>query len=152
MLDALALANIELENCWVCGIKFTEFGGQPNTYKHSHHMVPRAYGGKDGPTVSLCDSHHTTIHQLALKLEAGKPVNNFLEGDNKTDRRLLWLASIIVNAKALTTNDPNKPMPIMFVANKDIKEKLKTLKTIYRQSYGTIIQHAIANLYNKHFR
>lgn len=114
-------------------------------------MVPRAYGGVDGPTVSLCDSHHTALHQIALRLERGKPFNHLLTGDNTQDKRLLWLATIVVNAHALTTDDPNKPMPITFVANRDTKTRLRALKKIYRQPYGSLIQYAIQILYSKHF-
>ena len=34
---------------------------------HEHHVVPQAYGGTNGPRVVLCGTHHTLIHDIALK-------------------------------------------------------------------------------------
>lgn len=34
---------------------------------HEHHVVPQSYGGTYGPKVVLCGTHHTVIHDIALK-------------------------------------------------------------------------------------
>lgn len=116
-------------------------------------MVPRAYGGVDGPTVSLCDSHHTALHRIALKLEKGKPYSEFLTNNRVFDKKLIWLASIVVNAKHYAGDDPNKPTPILLVAKGDTKKKLKQLKTLYpKASYSDVIEYAVAQLYSKHFQ
>lgn len=148
------LKNIELNHCWVGGSKetFTEYGGKPNLLKHVHHIVPRAFGGKDGPTVTLCDSHHNSAHYIALKIEAGKPYHEFLTGDSLQDKRLLWLASIICNAKAWAKDDPNKPIPITFVAKGATKIKLKRLKAMTKLKYADLMELCISNLYNRHFK
>lgn len=146
------MRSIELDHCFVCGVLFTTAGGPANFFEHQHHLVPRAFGGVDGPRISLCSPHHTAVHQIALKLERAKPVNDLLTQDSTKDKKLLWLASIIVNAKAMTSEDPNKPMPIVFIANKETKEKLKQLKRIYKAPYGSLIQYAISSLYSKSFK
>jgi hypothetical protein len=144
--------NLHYEWCWVCKEKFTDYGGKPSFFEHRHHIVPRAFGGTAGPTVSLCDSHHMAAHFTALRLEKGKPYHEKLTGEKDKDRRLLWLATIICNAKALTKDDPNKPIPIMFVAKGITKQKLKRLKAVHKLSYGNLIEVAINNLYSKSFQ
>lgn len=141
-----------LQHCWVCGTTFTEYGGLPNKYEHRHHIVPRAYGGIDGPQVSLCDSHHTALHQIALKLYSGKPYYDLLPHEPSQDRKVLWLASIVVNARRLVENDPNKPTPIVVIVNGETKERLKKLKRIYRGSFADLMLHAVDSLYRKHFQ
>jgi len=147
-------APIVLEHCWVCEKKFTEFGGEPSNFRHQHHLVPRAYGGTDGPTVSLCDSHHTTLHQIALKLYSGKPYFDLLTNNTIQDKRVLWMASLVANARRLTENDPNKPMILTVVADKTLKDKLRKLKTVFPRntSFPALIKHAVEQLYRKTFQ
>jgi len=148
----LPTKSLHLEWCWVCKQKFTEFGGAPNFFKHDHHIVPRAYGGSEGPTYSVCDSHHHALHQLAIRLEKVKPHYDLLTGSNESDRKLLWLATLIVNSKRLVENDPNKPILITLVAKSSTKKLLKELKSIYKCSYTSLIEAAIENLHSRHFR
>ena len=145
--------SLQLEYCWVCKNRFTEFGGAPSNFKHDHHMIPRAYGGVDGPTVSLCDSHHTTLHQVALKLYSGKPFGELLTGNQEHNKRILWLSTLVVNARRLTENDPNKPMMLPLVADKALKDKLKKLKQVYpKTSFPALIKYAIEQLYRRTFQ
>jgi hypothetical protein len=144
--------SLKLNYCWVCQKKFTAFGGEPNFFCHEHHLVPRAYGGIEGPTYSLCSPHHTALHQIALRLDRHKSYSDLLSGNNKLDKKLLWLASIVVNAKKLTTNDPNKPVVLTFVARGLSKKRLKELKKVYKLSYNNIMEMAIKTLHSKHFQ
>jgi hypothetical protein len=146
------VTSLKLEYCWVCREKFTEYGGKPNFFAHEHHLVPRAYGGKDGPTYSLCDSHHNALHRIAERLDKGKQYNEFLTGENDSDRRLLWLATVVINSKRITANDPNKAMPVTFVAKGITKQRLKKLKTVYKLSFANILELAVRSLYFKHFQ
>lgn len=146
--------SIELQYCWVCGPanKFTEFGGEPNFFKHEHHIVPRAFGGSDGPTVSICDSHHAATHQIALKLAAKRNYFDLLSHSKEKDKKLFWLASIICNAQALAKDDPNKPLPITFVAKGSTKIKLRALKKVLKLTQPQLMELAIHNLYTRHFQ
>ena len=146
----LPVKSLKLNFCWVCREVFTEFGGKPNFYAHQHHLVPRAFGGIDGPTYSLCNPHHHALHQIALRLEKHKPYTEFLTRDTEKDKRLLWLASIALNAKLLVNQDPNKPMVISFVAKGLTKQRLKDLKKVYKLSYADLIEVAVKNLHAKH--
>ncbi len=93
----------DLSRCWICHQLF----GQ-DVHRHTHHIIPQAYGGVDGPVVDVCDSHHASLHKIALRLIGSKPYFDLLTRDPKIDQRLLWLASRVQVAEAATRNDPNK--------------------------------------------
>lgn len=136
-----------LDYCWVCKTKFG-----PSLKQEDHHIIPRAYGGIDGPQVSLCDSHHTALHEIALRLYTKKPYFNLLTKDPEQNKKLLWLASCVYNARLLTENDPNKKPLLVEQVSKETTERLRKLKTIYpRTSRGKILEAAVGVLYARHF-
>jgi len=36
---------------------------------HVHHLIPKVYGGKDGPTVLLCVPCHGIVHSRSFRLD-----------------------------------------------------------------------------------
>lgn len=115
------MQHIILPYCWVC----KETDGLNN-----HHCVPRAYGGENGPQVTLCATHHTFIHTVALKKRS------FHEGlvhENTTNpeqrQKLLQLINIIVTARA-ATKALAKPMVVQHKFNTERARKLRELKTL----------------------
>lgn len=140
------LGNTFLTHCWACK---TEFSSELK--EHRHHLVPRAYGGVDGPQVSLCDTHHTRLHEVALRLIAGKPFYDLLSKDREQNARVLYLAQIVVNAKLATDNDPNKAQLVVLHLRKEHKEKLKELKNVYGWNRQRLIEFAVESLHRKHF-
>jgi hypothetical protein len=136
-----------LDHCWVCGRKFDH-----SCKEQRHHVVPRAYGGIDGPQVSLCSAHHTALHEIALKLYTKKPYFDFLTRDPSQDQKLLWLASVAYNARLATENDPNKKPLLVESIRKETMTQLKQLKTIFpRTSRAKLIEAAVSALYSRHF-
>jgi hypothetical protein len=137
-----------LSYCWVCKDTFSHA-----IKREEHHVIPRAYGGENGPIVSLCDSHHTAIHEIASHLFLRKSFNHLLESDKQKTEKLLYLANIAYNARVLVENDPNKPRVIIIQNFKgDTHTKLVKLKTLYpKLSRSKIIEIAIQRLYNNHF-
>ena len=79
------VANTFLTHCWICGTPFSH-----DRQEERHHVIPRAYGGTNGPQVSLCDSHHSALHQIALKMYTGKSFFNLMSGRQDQDARLLY--------------------------------------------------------------
>lgn len=145
--------SIVLPHCWVCLKEFGASSPGGSTLEERHHIIPRAYGGSEGPVVSLCCDHHTTLHQMALRMYSNKPHFDLLTRNPVYDRKLLWLASLVVNARHLTENDPNKPLVLHVVADKNFKSKLKALKTVFpKSSYTVLIRYAVEQLYRKHFQ
>lgn len=45
--------------CWIDALRLSSL--------HDHHVIPRAYGGSDGPRVMICNSCHEAIHDAAEK-------------------------------------------------------------------------------------
>lgn len=146
------MRSIRLPYCWICKSRFLDAEPPGNANKEEHHVVPRAYGGLDGPTVSLCDSHHTAIHKVALLIEAGKPYLEFTKNlDQEQLKKLLYLATVIVNAKLKTLNDPNKYSMVLVKLDRDLSEKVDKLQKIYRVSRDNLVRLSIDSLYKKHF-
>lgn len=134
--------------CWVCKRPFNH-----SLLHEDHHVVPCAYGGADGPQVRICSPHHTALHTIALRLYSGKPFFELLTPDPDTNQRLLYLASVAYNAKLAVSKDPNKKRVLVLALKGDTYERMARLKTVYRKfSQQTLIEHAIAALFNKHFR
>ncbi len=133
--------------CWVCK---TPFG--PSVKCEEHHIIPRAYGGTDGPLVSLCDSHHSMVHEIALKLWTRKSFNQLLDNNSEVNERLLYLANVAYNSRVATDKDPNKQTLLLIPDVKgELLSNIKTLQKIYPVSKTKIVALAIQKLYSNHF-
>ena len=144
--------SIILEHCWVCLEKFQKHGG--TAAFNSHHLVPVAYGGIDGPQVTLCTNDHNTLHLIAVAWKASKPHYNYVQTRNAEHvKKLEYLASIVYNAELATRNDPNKAAAVILHLNADQKLKIDRLKKVYPSigSRPNILLLALETLYNKHF-
>lgn len=68
---------------------------------HEHHIVPRAYGGENGPTVNICAIHHNIVHSAAICGEKSR--RQLISGHaEEQKRRLLDLILIIRRARVAT--------------------------------------------------
>lgn len=139
--------HVFLPHCWVCQTKFG-----PSMKEERHHLIPRAYGGVDGPQVSLCDSHHTALHNIALRLYAARTFTDLLTHDREQDAKLIYLAKVVYDARMLTENDPNKRRVEVVPLSGDNFKKLVKLKTVYKESRSNTIERAIKQLYSRHFK
>ena len=144
------IKSMILDHCWICGAKFAPKGP---AQEEQHHIVPRAYGGSDGPVVSLCDTCHTRLHKAALAIESNNPVFQFTTGLNQDQiQKLLYLSTCVVNAKLATKNDPNKRSVVVLQFTGKETEQLDALKKVLgAKSRMAVIKAAIFALYNKHF-
>ena len=115
------MQSIILPHCWVCGGK---------DGKNDHHVIPQAYGGVDGPQVTLCATHHTFIHTVALKPKYERE-HLVLQHTNISERqkKLSTLVELIAKARA-ATKGMEKPMMVQHKFNKERSRKLKDLKYI----------------------
>lgn len=144
--------SIVLQHCWVCEARFIGDGGTET--REDHHIIPRAYGGVDGPTVTLCDSHHSKTHSIALKLIHNKPYFALLNGESKPRiQKLLYMANCIRNAELAMRNDPNKSAAAMVVLDARRKKMIDDLKTVYpnAKSREAILLVALEMLHGRHF-
>jgi hypothetical protein len=144
--------SIAWDRCWVCETRFVESGGTEQC--HHHHVIPQAFGGTDGPTVSLCDSDHNRLHRIAVCLKGGKPYFTLITGEKpEAIKKLLYLANAVYNAELATRNDPNKAASAMVTLNARHKAMIDKLKSINPKlkSREAVLLCALESLYSKHF-
>lgn len=145
--DDIPTKHTLLPYCWVCLRRF-----DPNLLEEQHHIIPKAYGGMNGPLVSLCSDHHTALHEVGKRIYAKKPFYDLLSKDPVQDKKLVYLGTIACNARIATENDPNRRQMIVLSLSKDHKRMLKSLKKVYRgKSQPSIFELALEHLYDRHF-
>lgn len=146
--------TIQLPHCWVCGGRFIDSQPPGRMNREEHHVIPRAAGGVDGPTVSLCDRHHTALHRIAECLASTKPYHVYLQGESsEAQRKLMFLSTRAYNAFAATSNDPNKQAIVMLTLDAQRKQMVERLKKVYpkARSREAIFNLALHALYARHF-
>jgi hypothetical protein len=144
--------TIALPHCWVCGALFIEHGGVEHT--EHHHIIPQAYGGADGPTVSLCEKHHQSLHKIALCLKGNKPHFMLLANHTQEQRtKLMFLATRVHEAEQLTRNDPNKRAMLVLSLDREMTKMIDDLKTVLPgvKSREAVVRSAVKSLWNRHF-
>lgn len=130
--------TLVLPCCWVCRKLFIDSRGtDPSIIREEHHPVPRAYGGLNGPTVSVCSGHHGALHAIADKMIAADSIEPqyFMElitgMDYEPRMRLLYLAKVVYGAWRATKDDPNKRSQVSAVLTGEQTRKLAQLTSFY---------------------
>ncbi len=143
--------SVLLDHCWVCHRKFVFAGGTEQP--HYHHIIPRAFGGTDGPEVSLCDTCHSTAHRIAEQLIKDKPYHQFLQGrDAGRQKHLMWLATRIHQSYLAVQNDPNKATSVSFTLKAADQKLIDDLKPILNvKSREAVILKCVALIHSRHF-
>jgi len=146
--------TITLPCCWVCEKRFVDSKPPGPAAREEHHVIPRAYGGVDGPTVSLCDTHHTALHMIARAMSAKKPYFVWTQHEPPVQKRkLMWLASRVYNAELVMKNDPNKATSVLIELNAQTQAMVDAVKRVYPQakSREAVFLLALQRLYGAHF-
>ena len=138
-----------LPHCWVCNRRFSNQVPPGPALEERHHLMPQAYGGKEGPQVSLCDHHHSCLHRIAVAIKAKKAFSNFLAHEPLAfQRKLIWMASLVVKSEQATVNDANKATKVMLVLDSQQKRMLDHLKeTLGFTSRAEVYHEALRKLY-----
>lgn len=119
-----------LPHCWICERKFAQHGGAPDMLEERHHLIPRAYGGTDGPQVSLCNGHHSLVHLVGNRLIADdrNGVYNLVKKETQVQaQKVMYLGSRIQLAEAEVSNDPNKRVLVPISMDKRTRGMLKEI-------------------------
>lgn len=153
-------STLFLEGCWICGL---------TSSLEEHHIVPRTYGGSNGPTITLCSICHTAIHNLSFKraLFDGtiakdfdsivfKLVGKFCdtwdfpthEDKASAVKRAYYLASVVFRSRLLTKKEVNKPVKFNTTLPGPISGKLKLLAKTYNLNQEEMVLAAIEELYD----
>lgn len=137
--------TLKLDHCWVCEEKFS---AQINV--EHHHVVPRSYGGSNGPTVSLCGNCHTNLHKGAEKLFAGEsPYYRY--SDNAALERCLYLSTVVCNARLSVENSENKRYVYSGAFDGKTHDKLVRLSKHFKLPQRKLLKFAIDELYRRTF-
>lgn len=139
--------TISLPHCWVCGRAFFGEGGDdPSVVKHAHHVVPRAAGGTDGPTVSLCTHHHDLLHRIAeawmpILRRGGTPTAGVDRGSRMLAveaaahvPRVSYLSRVVAVSLLEVENDPNKVKSVAITLLREDQERVADLLKIHKRS------------------
>ncbi len=139
--------------CWVCEKRFKSSTPPGPANKNEHHIFPRNAGGNDGPLVSLCDSDHFTLHDIAKRIHAKKQFRDLLIGSSTDQqKKLVWLAMMVVKAEQYAAEDENKRLTGSVSFSKEEVQMLKRLQSIYKNTGRSgIISLALRRLYKSHF-
>lgn len=146
-----------LPHCWVCGVRFTDSNPPGPANKEVHHIVPQQAGGTDGPTVTLCDTHHALLHKIALafKSKSGRVHwSAYLKAEPPAHhQKLMWLAGVVYNAFEAVKNDPNKRVFAVMALSQVDQKRLEALKKVYpkAKSREAVLKLALDFLYSRHF-
>lgn len=153
LLPGLSKKTLISDACWVCGERFKTSVPPGRANREDHHIVPRNAGGTDGPEVSLCDSHHATVHKLAPRLKNRRKYQDLLIGEGTQEmKKLLWLASIIVRSEALVVDDPNKLLRNGVMLNSAETAMMSKLQSMHKgATRSDIFKRALRVLYKQYF-
>lgn len=126
----LPFQGIAADRCFICG-------GTDGL--HSHHVIPEAYGGSDGPQVPLCGTHHTLIHSIALQREL-----RCSDPDLTRRQRILYLATCIARARQRWKSQ-NRISPLQMNATfpAEIRAKVEILQGLTGLSQRSLVEFAI---------
>lgn len=108
----------------------------------------------NGPTVSLCDRHHTALHKIANHLKSGRPYFIYLQGESEVAKqKLMGLAVQAYNAFEVTKKDPNKKVMVLLPLDRSHRHMIDQLRKVYPRLKGreAVLEFALLNLYNRHF-
>ena len=138
------VSSMVLDRCWLCGVL------KSDSKTEEHHIVPRCYGGQNGPTVTLCSSCHTRVHEAAEGLYKGNPIVPYASQAER--ERCLYLATVIVNARIAIerANDPNKRTVFTMWLDGDSHSTLVRLTKHLNISQKKVILFALKELAKKH--
>ena len=138
--------------CWVCGVRFKTSVPPGPANREDHHIFPRNAGGTDGPEVSLCSEHHSTLHKIAQRLHRKAPFADLLLGEQQSfHKKLLWLAAAVVKAENFAKGDPNKLLRNGVQLDAAETAMIQRLQKATGKTRQEIFQLALRVLYSKYF-
>ena len=153
LTSKLPQLGVKTDYCWVCEGLLLDSGGDPSKIRNEHHVVPQAFGGSDGPIVSLDSAHHDLLHLVAVKMLAGNPWEHLVKDMQRTHQeRLLYLATRVVVASNFAVNDPNKRTSIVLSVSNSQNLKIKQLASMHGCSKTDLILRLLNAEYTRRFQ
>jgi hypothetical protein len=130
-------------NCYICGDKYG---------LHTHHIIPRAYGGTNGPTVTLCGGCHTLIHSIAVHKNKEER-NRMMQGHSERQKiKIIELVDIIRRAR-ISSRQFKRPMTLQLILDAETATMLRQLKRMLgAKSLSQALFRCIRSSYDKNSR
>lgn len=167
----LRVINEDTSTCWCCAAEFSQAGTSLGAKtRHTHHIIPGAYGGSDGPLVDICIEDHDLLHRVAKRfITLGLPINvraswaTVMAGLGLSEVwkslspihvvRLHWLVSRVVEAEKMTRGDVNKKVKVSLTLSAETSRKLDFLGKIFNtRSRAKTLVALIDGLHSKHYK
>ena len=139
--------------CWVCARRFSN-----NLLREDHHIIPVAFGGVNGPQVSLCSDHHSLLHKVAEILVPENTatyddIQGFLLDLTAPEKsRILFLATRAANAERVTGRDPNRGIAISTTVPSALLKEIKTAAKVLNLSVADLTREALIEYVRRRFR
>lgn len=137
--------------CFVCQ---RSFSSDSALRPHDHHIIPKSYGGVDGPMARLCSGHHDLVHSIAKRLISEKSHYPLTQDISDPDllQRLMFLASRIQLAHAALANDPEKKLIFTASLKKEVHDKLNALCKYHHLNKNDMLRVLIEKAYSSIFQ
>lgn len=139
--------------CWTCLKPFNN-----SRLRNDHHIIPSAFGGRDGPQVSLCSDHHALLHKVAdLLVVADKrtvtpEIQAFLMGLTEEEvSRTMFLASRAAHAERTFRNDPNRGVLISTTVPNTLLLEIKQAAKILDLTVADLTTEALTEYIRRRF-
>lgn len=140
------------DKCWVCNRRFSN-----NLLREDHHVIPTAFGGRDGPQASLCSDHHSLLHKIADLVVPQRDqdiavVEGFLLGLTSVEQsRTLYLSTRAAMAERVFKDDPNRGVSVsVSLPNTLLKEAQQAAKVL-NLSMTTMMTEALIEYVRRRF-
>lgn len=141
--------TLKLDHCWICGNKSS---------LEEHHIIPSAYGGRNGPTITLCAICHSAIHSAAQK--KGITTNTGSEDlclfcdrwcSAGSTSRIMYLIALIRKSRYITKNDANKTVKVSYTLDAQTARMLRYTAQQLGVTQQVAIGVAIKSLHDRLF-
>lgn len=116
------VTHIFLNHCWIC---------EGTASLHNHHIIPQAYGGVDGPQVTLCASCHNGVHHVADGRIDMRPDYWATVSQIEKSNTLIYL---IQQARSIASGSDNKQITVTLILTAKEAKMLDAVKRILGSS------------------
>jgi hypothetical protein len=144
-----------VDRCWVCNEVFPKYGGMVHgLVQEFHHPIPRAAGGTDGPTVSLCSGHHAIVHAVANRKLSNRNWDDLISvgrGSLSTEviSGIIRLADLLVRSTQHLSDDPNRRISVSFGLSNTDNDRLKSAAKSHKMSVANYLQSIVLQELNR---
>lgn len=140
------------DRCWVCNENIGL--SSSDRKRNDHHIIPVAYGGAEGPQVSLCSAHHSLLHEVALSFISGRKNSSLqaLQGLSPiASYKVTWLASRVYLAHEVFSKDVRRRIKVTLHFSAESLQELDAARRSLNQSRERFINNAIRHYASSQF-